>query len=115
MCPRSQHPVEELGGKIEAGFEDPRPPLQRHLEALKSDAKNYIINENDLELRGEQPEPMYILRMLRNFNMTPYAGGLFDQPYLLLRELQTVIEAEVEAANELAETARKLTENQGTP
>jgi len=36
---------------------------------------------------GEQPEPFKILRMLRNFNTGYWAGGLADQPYFLLMEM----------------------------
>lgn len=81
-------------------MELPKTPLQTHLDALYSDTLNYLQNENDPVLRGEQPEPLSILRMMRNFNMRPFAGGLFDQPFILLRELQTVIEAEATVLNQ---------------
>lgn len=42
----------------------------------------------------EQPEPFSILRMLRNMNTSYWAGGLADQPYLLLKEMNAAAKGE---------------------
>lgn len=47
----------------------------------------------------EQPEPLSILRELRRFNASWWPGGYADQPYLLLMELNCVIECELEDEN----------------
>jgi hypothetical protein len=44
----------------------------------------------------EQPEAMGILRQLRRFNITWVKGGYEDQPYILMRELNEVVETELE-------------------
>ena len=41
-----------------------------------------------------QPEPFKILRMLRNANTSYWAGGLADQPYFLLLELNAAANGE---------------------
>lgn len=42
----------------------------------------------------DQPEPFKILRMLRNMGTTYWAGGLADQPYLLLMEMNAAANGE---------------------
>lgn len=50
-------------------------------------------------LTPEQPEPLTILRRLRRFNSQPWSGGYLDQPWILMAELNEVIEAEIEYDN----------------
>jgi len=47
----------------------------------------------------EQPEPMTILRQLRRFNSTWWQGGYADQPWILMHEMNVVIEAEIDHEN----------------
>lgn len=50
----------------------------------------------------EQPEALAILRRLRRFNLTYWRGGYADQPHILMREFNTVIDAEIEHKTLLA-------------
>lgn len=42
---------------------------------------------------------MAILRKLRRFGLSMWDGGYADQPYILMRELNVVIEVEIEMEN----------------
>lgn len=44
----------------------------------------------------EQPEPLQILRKLKRFGVSMWDGGYASQPHILLLELHTVIETEME-------------------
>lgn len=44
----------------------------------------------------EQPEPLQILRKLKRFDTQMWDGGYASQPHILLMELHTVIETELE-------------------
>lgn len=66
------------------------------------EAVNYIasLREGVIE-PPEQPEPMQILRKLKRFGVSMWTGGYADQPHILLMELHTVIEAEMDYQNSL--------------
>lgn len=49
----------------------------------------------------EQPEPLQIRIMLQRTALPYWAGGYADQPFLLMRELHEVMEAEIEQQNAL--------------
>jgi hypothetical protein len=42
----------------------------------------------------EQPEPYLILQMLRSTGTTYWQGGLADQPYLLMKEINAAATGE---------------------
>ncbi len=46
--------------------------------------------------RPEQPEALSLLRQTRRFGHLYFEGGLANQPYITMLELNTVIEAEIE-------------------
>lgn len=86
--------------------------MEDHITALKEATTDWLswedaqINEaKKAEWLGEhndtapeQPEPLAILRRLRRFNFSVmmYSGGYLNQPHILMRELNTVMDAELE-------------------
>ncbi len=72
----------------------------------------YAMAEKGYDFNMPQPEPLKILRMLRNANTSYWAGGLADQPYFLLLELNAAANGERKYADRKADNVRKLL---GTP
>lgn len=64
------------------------------------DRLSYLLNiEEGVTDAPEQPEALAILRRLRRFNLPMWSGGYADQPSILMMELNTVIETEIEMEN----------------
>ena len=73
------------------GLEDPDDAQQRLYYTVH-------IEEGLIET-PEQPEPLSILRRLRRFQLSYQSGGYADQPHILNRELNAVIDVELEVEN----------------
>lgn len=93
----------EPSGGIERHLADTKTAAARWLEwellelSKASDKEAFLL---DLAQKGQdrpqQPEAMSLLRQSRRFGLSYFEGGLANQPFLTMLELNAVIDAEIE-------------------
>lgn len=56
----------------------------------------------------DQPEPLSTLRQMRRLNLPLFSGGLDDQPWIFLQEINAVMDAELDFQARLAVNLKLL-------
>ncbi|PJF45111.1 MAG: hypothetical protein CUN55_00545 [Phototrophicales bacterium] len=94
-------------GGIESHLQKTKEAINRWLDYAKVQSNYYTGGDDSLEALQyklsledqpppERPQVLFILDRIRRYNTLYFNGGLQDQPYILMLELDTAIDTELE-------------------